>query len=162
MEHDRVNELYRTLGPLIRSRCARLLGDPGLAEDATQEVFIRMIRKAGDLPDATAYLKWLYRVSTNYCLNWIRDNRRLEYRAPEELPERGRAPELEERLALRQVLDAVLHDADERMQQVFVYAFVDGLTQDEVADLIGVSRRAVVKRIKRLRDRLERQLGGAP
>src|SRR5262245_33195805 len=87
MSEDRMTGLYRTYGPLIYSRCVRLLGDQSAAEDATQETFMRVHRHLAKAPDATEALFWIYRIATNYCLNEIRDRKRR----PElcaELPER--------------------------------------------------------------------------
>jgi len=36
--------LYRELGPVVYRRCLRLLGDRAAAEDATQEVFVKLLR----------------------------------------------------------------------------------------------------------------------
>src|SRR5438094_1120230 len=104
--NGRVNGLYRKFGPAIYSRCRRLLKDDALAEDATQEVFVRVMRHIESAPDDKAALAWIYRISTNYCLNLIRDrNRQAE--PVEDLPDTGGEhpePELLDReLAMRRV-----------------------------------------------------------
>ena len=68
-----VTDLYRKYGAVIYSRCRRLLKDDALAEDATQEVFVRVMRHIESAPDDQAALAWIYRISTNYCLNQLRD-----------------------------------------------------------------------------------------
>ena len=87
MDRDEVSQHYRRLGPLIYRRCLRLLGNPESARDATQEVFVRMLRHSEKLDSDRECLPWLYRVATNYCLNQIRDSKRLEFREPADLPE---------------------------------------------------------------------------
>src|SRR5258705_12700761 len=62
----RVSRLYRKFGPAIYSRCRRLLKDDALAEDATQEVFVRVMRHIDSAPDDSAAPAWIYRISTNY------------------------------------------------------------------------------------------------
>src|SRR3712207_2788180 len=87
MTDDRLTELYRRYGPVIYARCRKLLRDDVLAEDATQETFMRVYRHLEKAPDGDQALAWIYRVATNYCLNMIRDAKR----APEpmaDLPER--------------------------------------------------------------------------
>src|SRR5438477_7232527 len=86
----RVTHLYRKFGPAIYSRCRRLLKDDALAEDATQEVFVRVMRHIESAPDDTAALAWIYRISTNYCLNLIRDRGR-QAEPVDEIPETASA-----------------------------------------------------------------------
>ena len=73
MDRDEISQLYRRLGPLIYRRCLRLLRDPDNARDATQEVFVRALKHKETLKADRECLPWLYRVATNYCLNFIRD-----------------------------------------------------------------------------------------
>src|SRR5262245_32247471 len=89
MEEESLQATYRRWGKLIHRRCLALLGEAAAAEDATQEVFVRLMRHAGRLaPEGgTGYLAWIYRVATNHCLNVLRDGARLEVRDPATLPE---------------------------------------------------------------------------
>lgn len=47
----------------------RLLGDPGQAEDATHDVFIKAYRKIGEFRGDAAVRTWLYRIALNHCSN---------------------------------------------------------------------------------------------
>ncbi|HXU64136.1 MAG TPA: sigma-70 family RNA polymerase sigma factor, partial [Polyangia bacterium] len=69
-----LEEIYDRYGAPVFRRARTLLGDPERARDATQEVFLRA---AQDLERVSAHpLPWLFRVTTNLCLNNLRDNRR--------------------------------------------------------------------------------------
>ncbi len=149
----RVSSLYRKYGPAIYSRCRRLLKDDALAEDATQEVFVRVLRHIETAPDDAEALGWIYRISTNYCLNQLRDRgRQAEPTAPEELPDvEGDHPEpelLDRDLALR-----LVSRAPEKLQAAAVLYYVDGLEQDQVAKTLGISRRTVINRLQEFMDR---------
>ena len=48
---SQVTRLYRELGPVVYPRCLRLLGDRAAAEDATQEVFVKLLRDMDRLKD---------------------------------------------------------------------------------------------------------------
>ncbi|MFC1610481.1 RNA polymerase sigma factor [Myxococcota bacterium] len=141
-----VGDLYRRLGPTIYRRCLRLLGDSEMARDATQEVFLRTIRKAGELREDRAYLPWLYRVATNHCLDLLRKTTPM---ALEDLPEMTTAGD-ERAIANRQLVVSLLQRMDERSQQIAIYAFVDQMTQEEIADVMGLSRRTVGKKLKKV------------
>jgi RNA polymerase sigma-70 factor (ECF subfamily) len=72
---------------VIYARCCRLLGDRAVAENATQETFMRVHKHLDKAPDGREALAWIYRIATNYCLNEIRDRKRCA-EPVEELPER--------------------------------------------------------------------------
>ncbi len=154
MDRPEIERAYERLGAIIFRRCVALLRDVEEARDATQEAFVRLVRCAGRLDDPEHTLPWLYRVSTNVCLSRLRVRRRLQYMAPDALPEAIDPVGFEQRLILHEQLERVLAGLDERGQQVFVYAFVDDLGQDEIARVMGLSRRTVGKKIKRVRELL--------
>ena len=73
---QRVVSLYREYGPAVYRRCLRLLRDSEAARDATQEVFVKLLRDIEKLAARDTALPWIYRVATNHCLNLRRDARR--------------------------------------------------------------------------------------
>ncbi len=74
LEHRRrVIRLYREYGPVVYRRCVRLLGDRESARDATQEVFVKLLREERLVGDGDDVLPWIYRVPTHHCLNLRRD-----------------------------------------------------------------------------------------
>lgn len=150
MDRDEISQLYRRLGPLIYRRCLRLLRDPDNARDATQEVFVRALRHAGRLKADRECLPWLYRVATNYCLNWIRDRKPEDDRRPEEILQQESG---ERRLAARQQVISLLDKFDEKTRQVAVYSLLDGMTQEEIASVMGLSRKTVGKKLSRFSER---------
>lgn len=149
----RVSSLYRKYGPAIYSRCRRLLRDDALAEDATQEVFVRVLRHIESAPDDAAALAWIYRISTNYCLNQIRDrSRQAEPTAPSDLPEAsGDHPEPE--LMDRDLAMKLVSRAPEKLRAAAVLYYVDGMEQEQVARTLGISRRTVINRLQEFTER---------
>jgi len=73
---SKVAELYGRYGPVVYRRCLRLLRDREAARDATQEVFMRLVKDMAQLEDRESVLPWIYRVATNHCLNLLRSERR--------------------------------------------------------------------------------------
>ncbi len=154
-----VEELYRRYGYQVEARCRRLLSI-GEAADAAQEVFVRLIRKGGSFRGDAEWMSWLYRIATNVCLNRLRSRgRRREELCAEAPPEATSAGGQEDGVLRRQLL-GLLHTFDAKTQQIAVYHFVDGLSQGEIAELVGLSRVSVNKRLARFRaearHRLER------
>ncbi|HQR30309.1 MAG TPA: sigma-70 family RNA polymerase sigma factor [Anaeromyxobacteraceae bacterium] len=146
-----MSRLYRELGPAVYRRCLRLLGDRAAAEDATQEVFVKLLRDIDRLQDRDTVLPWIYRVATNHCLNLRRDARR---RGQDGLSEdldvlpgaQGAGPEA---FPERQLAQAVLQRFDEETQAVAVGVLVDGLEHEEIAGALGISRRTVSRKLNR-------------
>lgn len=159
--HDeRAATLYRKYGPLIFARCKRLLKDAALAEDATQEVFVRAFRNLDQAPDDRAALKWLYRISTNYCLNALRDaGRRPIDLAGEALPELG-GGDLARSLEDRELALKLVHRAPAKLREPAVLHWVDGIDQGRVAELLDVTRRTVINRLAAFTDWAQRFVQG--
>jgi RNA polymerase sigma-70 factor (ECF subfamily) len=145
MDDDRLTSLYRRYGPFIYARCARLLGDPATAEDATQETFMRVYRHLHRAPDSQQALAWVYRIATNYCLNEIR-NRKLRPVVQVDIPERC-SGDLEATLADRDAVARIVQRSPERLRAPAWLHFVDGIEQGEVGRILGISRRSVVNRL---------------
>lgn len=142
---DPLSELYRTYGPIIYSRCRRLLGEGAAAEDATHETFLRVYRHLDKAPDPGEALAWIYRIATNYCLNEIRDRKRRPVLL-ECLPETA-GLDLAPVLTDRELVARVVRHSPAKLRTVAWLYHVDGFEQDEVARLLGISRRTVVNRL---------------
>ena len=148
MEREQISHLYSRYGPLIYRRCLRLLGNMEKARDATQEVFVRTLRHAKKLSSEKESLPWLYTVATNYCLNQLRDERKLEFRPPEKMPELKKHLDAEKWVAARQSLLQLLGGFEPKTQQIVIHALMDGMTQEEISQVMGLSRRTVGKKLK--------------
>jgi RNA polymerase sigma-70 factor (ECF subfamily) len=152
MEEHALDDAYRRWGGLIYRRCLKLLGDAAAAEDATQEVFVRLMQHIGRLSPqkghAEGYLAWIYRVATNHCLNVLRDGARLEVREPASLPE---LPDESgaERFAARDLSGKLLRRFDQETRAIAVLSLVDGMSRDEVAEVLSLSRKTVGKKLAR-------------
>ncbi len=133
---------------MVYRRCLRILGNPSDAEEATQEVFIRVIRSKTDSSQRESVVQWLYRITTNHCLNIVRNRgRRGELKADREaeLPRQRAETEAPKLLLLRRLLV----EADPQQAQAAIYVHLDGLSQREAAELMGVSRRTVGNLLER-------------
>jgi len=160
-DHGRVNRLYRKFGPAIYSRCRRLLKDDALAEDATQEVFVRVMRHIESAPDDASALAWIYRISTNYCLNLIRDRGR-QAEPVEDIPE-SPSDHPEPEMIDRELAMKLVERAPENLRAPAVLYYIDGLEQEQVAKTLGISRRTVINRLAEFTNRSRKFIvrGGA-
>ncbi|MEA2700760.1 MAG: hypothetical protein QOI66_5031 [Myxococcales bacterium] len=135
---------------MIYARCRRLLIDEGAAEDATQETFMRVYRHIEQAPDVHEALTWIYRIATNCCLNEIRA-RRLRPEPRETLPEPGLSGggvTFENRFVDQDLVRRLIGRAGSKLQGPAWLYHVDGLEQEDVARVLGLSRRTVAARLK--------------
>lgn len=146
-DRKRVAELYQQHGPAIYRRCLRLLRDPDAAQDATQEVFGKLMRDLDRNPDLPDPLPWIFRVATNHCLN---ERRNAGRRRTEPLPELEiHASAAEVPYPERQLAHHVLSRFDAETQAVAVGVLVDGMEHDELARTLGISSRTVSRKLTR-------------
>jgi RNA polymerase sigma-70 factor (ECF subfamily) len=141
--------LFDRYGPLVYRRARALLGSHEDAQEATQEVFIAALRGSDRFEHRSGVHTWLVRITTNYCLNVLRNrNRRArlwDEHQPRPQPGWDCGPSPEQRLQLQRLLA----EADEKCAQAVVYVHIDGCTHAEAAELLGVSRRTVGNLLER-------------
>lgn len=152
----RIAALYRQHGPAVYRRCLRLLKHPEAARDATQEVFLRLVRDEPHLLDREDLVPWLYRVATNHCLNLRRDARHHGETALDD----GMEPASERR---DDVLDSIvvqrlLARFDAVTQVIAVAILVDELDHEDVAAALGLSRRTMARKLDRFLELARRHL----
>lgn len=147
MHRDRLTELYRTYGAAIYARCRAMLADDGAAEDATQETFLRVQRHLDRVPDASEGLFWIYRVATNYCLNEIRDRRARAVPSDELLRRAEEIHTAEGRLGDRDLVRRLIERARPKVRVVAWLYHIDGFEQEEIATIVGASRRTVASHL---------------
>lgn len=155
VSEERLAELYRQFGSLVRRRCLQVTGDAAMADDAVQETFVRVWRYGRALEQAESRLGWLYRVAERCCFDAM--SRRA--RRPEEPLDCSGAAALAVPALTphddRQVVLRFLRRFDDKLKQVAVLHYLDELTQDEIARATGWSRQTVNKKIALLRQRAE-------
>ena len=152
--------LYLKYAPAIYAHCRRMLQSQAAARDATQEAFVRVLARGPGFPNDDDALRYLYRVSTNVCLNQIRELK-VHTRAAVTLRERpSSSASMEGRHVEREFVAAVLDRCGEAGATVAVMHYVDGMSQVEIAEILGITRRTVFNRLRKLA-RIARDLLGA-
>ncbi len=146
--------------PIIRL-CVGMLGDRHAAEDAAQDVFFSVWRSLGRFRGDAQFSTWLFRVATNQCLRDIRRRPAHTARVPEDLPATEGSPqgELEAAEGYAAVSAAVGRLSAEQRAALLLRE-VEGLTYDQIAEVLGVSMTAVKSRIYRARTELANDLSG--
>jgi RNA polymerase sigma-70 factor (ECF subfamily) len=147
---DEVAQLYRRYAPLVHARARRLVRDE--ADDVVHEVFVRLLRRP---PTGEQTLAWLLVTTTNVCL----DRLRARARRDDGWLREARAALGDGEVTIEGLVEAkeacrlLLGRFDDKTARIVAMTLVDGMSQEEVASLFGVTRTAVAKRLQRfLRD----------
>ncbi len=123
----------------------------------TQEVFVHLAAHLVSFRGESSPVTWLYAVTTNLCLKRLARERRrqslwLAHQEGLEPPSLSRPSSQEAAVALKELQEAL----PEELVAIGMYCYGDGMTHEEIADLMGVSRRTVGNRLKSLQEHLER------
>ena len=131
-----------------------MLADERDAEEALQEVFLKAFKNLDRFEERGKTLNWLYRITTNQCLNMIRSRKRRKalaeaYRhAP-----RGATTQID-----LTTLKMLLSQADSRQAAAAVYVHLDGMSFNEAAEVMGVSKSTMRNLIMRFEAWAAKQL----
>lgn len=151
--------------PRLFRLAARILGDPGDAEDALQEAYMRAFDALNDgrFDGRAGVETWLYRVAANAALDALRARKRRRVRfdvdepnAQEPADAGDAAARLAARSALRE-LDAWLAELPPDQRTAIVLKEVEGLSTGEIAEIMKCSPGAVEQRLVRARATLRRR-----
>jgi RNA polymerase sigma factor (sigma-70 family) len=150
--------VVRRHGPMVLDVCRAVLGNHADAEDALQATFLLLARKAAVIRQPGSLAAWLHAVAyRTACKARAYATRRRAHEA--QVP--VRPPSAPDDLSWGEVREAV-HDAlarlTERYQAPLVLCYLRGLTQDQAANALGLSRAALKKRLERGRAKLRAAL----
>lgn len=141
----------------------RMSGDAALAEDFTQESFVRIFERIESFRGEAALSTWVHRVTFSVVLNGLRKRKRrreFEMAVEDTLPfDTGREegdPAL--RVRLKNAIDAL----SEGMRAVFVLHDVEGFKHQEIAEVLQLPVGTSKARLSRARAALREQLGELP
>jgi RNA polymerase sigma-70 factor, ECF subfamily len=167
---------FELLVSKYQRRILRLIGrfvrNPAEVEDLAQDTFLRAYRAIAQFRGDSAFYTWLYRIAVNSAKKSLADSKRdrgINQIAPEnedgetfasaEQLSDGNTPESE--LASKQIIDAVnaaVADLPEELRQAINLREVEGLSYDEIAELMACPIGTVRSRIFRAREAIALRL----
>ena len=167
-EQDLYDGLYRAHRERIVRLCRLLLKDSHEAEEAAQEVFVRLVRSGKAHEPGMVWAAWLTRVAVNICRDRHRSRwwrwRREEVMEITDLQLPTKEPNPEETSVGREKREQIwkfFRTLSARQQEVFVLRYVEGWSGAEVATLLGMSEGAVKRHLFRAVRHLRHALGGS-
>jgi RNA polymerase sigma-70 factor, ECF subfamily len=139
--------------------CHHFVRDAARAEELAQDVFVKLYRASNRYRPSARFRTFLYRIASNHCLNEIRRGeygaRAAEGRAdaptdPDVLPSAEPTPEASaEGAALERAVGALLERLPEKQRAALVLCRLEGLSYEEIADVLDTSVAAVKSLVHR-------------
>ena len=151
--------LWNQHSPHVDAIVRRLAGDPDLAQDVAQEVWIQIFRALPSWRGDSKFSTWLHRVAVNRSLNALRRTRRL---ATIETPIEEHSVLVAHDEAERSMLAATIEDAARQLapgaRTVFYLHDVEGYTHEEIATELGITAGGSKSQLFKARAKLRRLL----
>lgn len=164
--------IHASYRPRIFRYLARLVG-PSEAEDLTQEVFVRVSRGLPDFKGTARLSTWIYRIATNVAADRWRSRSFLETQSDKAIPHHeGFVEDIDtlpdemscslERQLMREEMSSCIHNyintLPENYRAVVILSDVEGLTNQEIAEVLELTLYAVKIRLHRGRAKLKEKL----
>lgn len=155
-------------GARVYRLCLRLLGNQADAEDATQEVFLKLPERIGSFSGRARFSTWLYRLTVNHCLHLLERER---LRRVEALPEadhrhprdEGGTPlEHASRAEAQATIQGWLQRLSSAHRAVIVLREIEGLSYQAIAEVLDIPEGTVMSRLARAREGLARLARSSP
>jgi RNA polymerase sigma factor (sigma-70 family) len=157
-DEDAFAELVRRHAPMVLGVARRVLHDAHDAEDVSQAVFLVLARKAASVRWRDSVGGWLFPVVYRLALKVRGGRERRRAREVQADPEAAVTPSAERTLELREVLDEELGRLPDHYRNVLVLCYLEGRSQKEAAEQLGLSADEVRGRLDRARQRLRDRL----
>jgi len=145
---------YEKYGPMVIRRCRRILGNGDDAMDAVHDVFVNLLRALprlhGRFPSSL-----LYTMATNICLNRLKKRKK---ESPKDISAEGEPLSFSvdggfDQVEAELILEAILKDESEMNRTICFMYHADGMTLQEIGELVGLSTTGVYKRLEAFKSR---------
>lgn len=161
LDESAIAELYRRYGHAVYCRAQTLLGHPEDAREIMQETFCQFVHGRTRFEGRSSAFTYLYRIATNLSIDALR--RRKTRGEPvcideQQLPNAAASRLCDHTSAASELAELTL-GLDEETLTIAVMAHVDGLTQDEIANSLDLSRRTIGKRLKKFAEHTQTRAG---
>ena len=150
----------------VHARAFRKTGDFHIAEEITQETFLRVYQNLKTLNDPTQFRKWLHAIVDHLCVAWFR-KKRLQIQSLEETDiseietdaysryvAEEQAKTTDE--AQRELVKKLLTRLKERDREVITLHYFEEMTSSEIGTYLGISENTIKSRLHRARQQLKK------
>jgi RNA polymerase sigma-70 factor (ECF subfamily) len=153
-------QLYRRYASKVFAKCISMLGDEGLARDATQDIFIKILLNLSKFTEQSSFSTWVYSITYNYCIDLIRKKKKIPLLYTEDVGKISKETEVDipdsvllemkqERLA--KVLDR-LPPGD---KAILMMKYIDDLQIRDIGEILNKTESAIKMQIMRAKQKAQ-------
>lgn len=152
--------LYSRYASKIFSKCITMLKDEAMAQDATQEIFMKIFLNIAKFGEKAKFSTWVYSITYNYCIDFIRRKKKQQNlftddieKAPDNMDE---VPD--EALLAMEVhqLKRVLEELPSGDRAILLMKYQDDMSIREIAETLDKTESAVKMQIMRAKDKAQK------
>ncbi len=146
--------LYRRYAPKVYGKCISILKDQTEAQDAVQDIFVKVMLNLSGFNEKSQFSTWVYSITFNYCMDVVRKRKKNKLLFSDDIE---RAPDVAEEeipdsyfldLSLPQ-LKEILDELPEGDRMVILYKYQDDMSIKDIAEIIDKTESATKMKIKR-------------
>jgi RNA polymerase sigma-70 factor (ECF subfamily) len=161
-DRDAFRLLFETYKDKVFSIAVYSSGDRALADDITQQIFLKLFTAIRQFRGDSEFTTWLYRLVVYACLDERRRRRRLlpwgEMVAMKKAGERKPQEKHYARLEISEAVQAAIGELKPKFRLPILLKYIEGLSYDEIANVMGCSKGTVASRLNRGHSQLAKRL----
>ncbi len=160
-DHDAFRHLVERHGDVVYNLAYRMIGNASTAEDLAQETFIRAHDRLHQYKPEFAFRNWVLGICANLARSryrWWRRHQRMETEFAHHETLRLEACAATDKAAARETISRALTEMPERLRTPLVLRYMEGLSVQEIAQVLDIRLSAAKMRLARGRDRLRETL----
>lgn len=155
-----LNVMYERYENKVYRKCLGMVREEATAMDLAHDIFIKVFTKISSLKENANFSAWVFSITYNHCINFIKKNKKTIYESSESPTFEGiGVDEIEAQNAVLkelklQKLEALMDSLYPQERVVLLMRYQDGLSVKEIAQMLEIGESAVKMRLKRSRDKL--------
>lgn len=161
-DRDAFQVLFETYKDKVYSIAVYSIGgDKSIADDVTQQIFLKLFTAIRQFRGESEFTTWLYRLVINACMDEKRRRRRLlpwgdssTHQPSEKKPQEERYARIE----LAQAVQEAIGELKPKFRLPILLKYIEGLSYEEIASVMGISKGTVASRLNRGHGQLAKQL----
>jgi RNA polymerase sigma-70 factor (ECF subfamily) len=161
-DRDAFQLLFETYKDRVFSIAVYSSGDRAIADDVTQQIFLKLFTAIQQFRGESEFTTWLYRLVVNACLDERRRRRRLlplgETLAMRNPSERKPQEKQFARLEVAEAVRAAIGELKPKFRLPILLKYLEGLSYEEIATVMGCSKGTVASRLNRGHSQLAKRL----
>ncbi len=160
-------DIYEQHQHLVFNLCLQYLQNKQEAEEAAQDVFVKIHQKLASFEGKSSLKTWVYRITINHCLDVLRARQRhkrfggflsfFDEKSPDPTDFDHPGVLLEDRESL-ETLFKKINQLPENQRTALILKYLDELPQREIADIMQISEKAVESLLMRAKSNLDKRI----